>query len=390
MIPAPRPMGASIGMACLVLPCLWWTAVAASDQGQRPGPQPGPPIFGEASERSSTSNELRRSDIESRAKAAVDRSLLSLQRAQSAALDGSFSTSGAEHAVPVPVAALGALAYMAAGTLPDRGPQGAELSRAIDYLVSRCDLAPGSATRGYISSDGDAISRMHGHGLATLALSQVYVSSPTTARGAKLAAALEAAVRLIESSQGSEGGWFYYPRPSYEHENSVSVCLVQALRGAHGAGIKVDTAVVSRAVDYIKRCQTEDGSFRYALNQNSTSAALTAAGVATLNSIGVYDGPVIERAMEYLARDLAGRENETGIGDARSLHYERFYVAQALWQAPDARLWETWRSRMVAQLESEQLPDGSWRDSKYGDAYATAMHSLVLSIPLGYLPIFQR
>jgi hypothetical protein len=288
------------------------------------------------------------------------------------------------------MAALGALAYMAAGSTPDRGPHGEHLSRAIDYLISRCDLAAGSPTLGYVSSPGDPLSRMHGHAFATLALAQAYAMSPATPRGAKLRETLSAAVRCIERSQGPEGGWYYDPRSGYEHENSVSVCLVQALRAAHGAGIHVDPAVIARAVDYIRRCQSEDGSFKYALNRDTTSAALTAAGIATLNSIGIYEDPAITRALEALTRELSAREDQPELGGARHVHYERFYIAQALWQAPDPRLWERWRPKMIAQLESEQKSDGSWHDTEYGDAYATAMHSLVLSIPLGLLPIFQR
>ncbi len=382
-------MRGPILLALLALPGWVFDAGLPADQDPKPSVPPFPSVRDESA-RANDTNQKRREDREQRALGAVLRSLDFLGKLQSTSLDGSFPSSGAEHAVPVSVAALCALAYMAAGTTPDRGPHGVELSRVIDYLVSRCDLSEGSATRGYIASDGDTLSRMHGHGFATLALSQAYAISPATPRGAKLGVALAAAVHLIETSQGSEGGWFYHPYASYEHENSVTVCLVQALRGAHGAGIRVDPAVIGRAVDYIRRCQEENGAFRYALNQNQTSAALTAAGIATLNAIGVYDGPAIVRALESLTRDLALREDETSFGDARSAHYERLYIAQALWQAPDTRLWETWRTKMVAQLDSEQALDGSWHDPKYGDAYATAMHSLVLSIPYGYLPIFQR
>ena len=359
------------------------------DQGSKP-PAPLPAARDGGTGRGSESKAQREQESLERAGAMVTKSLDYLARVQAGSLDGSFPSGGAEHNVPVPVAALAALAYMAAGSTPERGPHGVQLARAIDYLVSRCDLAPLSATRGYVSSPGDKHSRMHGHGFATLALAQAYSMSPSTPRGARVRAALEAAVHCIETSQGPEGGWYYDPHPTFEHENSVTVCLVQALRGAHGAGIRVDPAVISRAVDYIRRCQTEDGAFKYALNRDATSAALTAAGIATLNSIGVYEDAVIARALESLTRELAGREHETAIGGVRHVFYERFYIAQALWQAPDRRLWESWRPKMVAQLESEQLAEGSWHDAEYGDAYATAMHSLVLSIPLGLLPIFQR
>ena len=318
------------------------------------------------------------------------RGLAWLAEAQTRGVDGSFPAARAEQSVPVPVAALAALAFMAGGSTPERGPHGRELGAAVDYLLSRCDLAPGSATRGYVASEGDVLSRMHGHGFATLALSQAFAVSPNTARGARLSEALGAAVKLIEKSQGPEGGWYYLPVASYQHENSVTVCLVQALRGAHGAGIRVERTVIDKAVDYIRRCQEEDGSFRYALNEKNTSVALTAAGIATLNSIGVYQSKEITRALDFLARELAARDAEPEFSGVQSPHYERLYVAQALWQASDTRLWEGWRARMVDELARTQTPEGAWRDEKYGDAYATAMHCLVLAIPRGLLPIFQR
>ena len=53
------------------------------------------------------------------------------------------------------------------------------------------------------------------------------------------------------------------------------------------------------------------------------------------------------------------------------------------------------------QIFREQRPDGSWADARYdtsgtriegryGTAYGTAMNVLVLSVPEGLLPAFQR
>jgi hypothetical protein len=328
---------------------------------------------------------------EARAEQALERGLAWLAAQQATQPDGTFPAGRSEYHVPVAVAALGSLAYMAGGSSPDRGPYGEPLSRCIDYLLARADLTQGSERFGYISSDGDQHSRMHGHGLATLALAQAAGISPQTARGARTAEVLRAAVTLIEHSQGPEGGWYYNPQSSYQHENSVTVCLVQALRGAHGAGLAVDARVIGKAVDYIKRCQNEDGTFRYALNEEASSVALTAAGIATLNSIGVYEGPEIAKATDALWRALASRD-EPGAphAEVRFPHYERLYLAQALWQSPDRRLFERWFPAELERLIVSQHADGSWDDEQYGACYATAMNCLVLAIPKGLLPIFQR
>ena len=74
--------------------------------------------------------------------------------------DGSFSPSdySREKWAPVGVAALGALAFMADGNTPGRGPHGREVARSIDYLLARTDLFPGSPKYGYIEHEGDPVS----------------------------------------------------------------------------------------------------------------------------------------------------------------------------------------------------------------------------------------
>jgi hypothetical protein len=328
--------------------------------------------------------------MRARAQQALERGLDWLAAQQALQRDGSFPNGHSEHYVPVAVTALGALAYMAGGSTPERGPHGRELASAIDYLLDRADRSPGSERLGYISSDGDNHSRMHGQGFATLALAQAYSMSPRTTRGARTEQVLRLAVDLIERCQGPDGGWFYDPKASFEHENSVTVTMIQALRGARNAGLDVSSEVITKAVSYIERCQNENGSFRYSLGQETSSVALTAAGIATLNSIGRYEGPELDRATEWLWKELIAREDAGGVSPALHPFYERLYLAQALWQNPDQRLFERWSLAERERVLGKQRQDGSWGDPQYGDCYATAMNCLYLAIPEGLLPIFQR
>jgi hypothetical protein len=320
---------------------------------------------------------------------ALERGLSWLAEQQDQAPDGSLARAGGERHVPVPTTAIAALAFMAAGSSPERGPYGRNVARAIDYLLLRAELTPGSKTRGYIASEGDELSRMHGHGFATLALTQAYAMSPKSTRGRRVSEVLEAAIDLIERTQGLEGGWFYEPAASAQHENSVTVGLVQSLRAARDSGFEVDHAVVSRAVDYVRRCQTETGHFRYALGTDKTSLALTAAGVSTLNFLGEYEGPEVARGMERLWQDVQARGDEPPRG-VDFPHYERLYLALALWQHPDPRLFREWFNGESARLIREQAPDGSWDDPQFGAGYATAMNCLFLGLPQNLLPTFQR
>ncbi|MBL8863752.1 MAG: hypothetical protein JNK02_17315 [Planctomycetes bacterium] len=336
---------------------------------------------------------------------ALERGLAWLREAQRRGADGSFPADGARTTsagtgpaadvggfAPVAVTALGALAWMAGGSAPGRGPYGRECADAIDWLVARADLDPRSERAGYISRTGDALSRMHGHGFATLALAQAATASPHTPRGARLREALVLSVRCIEHSQGVEGGWDYEPRKGLAHENSITITAVQALRAAKEAGVEVERAVITRAVDYVSRTQKPDGSFRYALGDPLATVALTAAAIATFQMTGTYEGRAVSEGYDFLARRLALREaGPVGEGDAVICpHYERFYLAQAMWQHLDATRWEAWWQSEAPRVLGAQRADGSWSDARFGDVYATAMNCLVLAVPEGLLPIFQR
>lgn len=343
-----------------------------------------------------------------RARAALERGLDWLAQAQAQETDGSFPAvglrargdndtafDGAGQFAPVAITALSALAFMSGGSAPERGPHGRETALAVDWLVARTELGAKSERRGYIARSGDTLSRMHGHGFATLALAQAYAMSPKSPRGAKIAVALDAAIACIEASQSIDGGWYYEPKTGLQHENSITICVVQALRAAHNAGLKVDPKTIARAVDYVTRTQKPDGSFRYALGDEKSSVALTAAAIATLNATGTYDGKIVHEGYDWIFRKLADREGHDAAdlpqGDFRICpYYERLYVAESFWQHPDANVFDQWWQREIAHVLTTQAKDGSWHDASYGDCYATAMNCLVLALPQGLLPIFQR
>jgi hypothetical protein len=320
---------------------------------------------------------------------ALEAGLAYLASRAAESLDGAFPVDDAHDRdrAPLGITALSTLAFLAAGHSPGRGPYGTTVARAVDYLLDHVDLAPESSTYGYISQGGDVLSRTHGHGYATLALAQAHGMSPEHSE--RLQRALVAAVRCIERSQGTEGGWNYEPRFTAEHEGSVTICLVQALRAAQNVGVQVDSGVVERAEDYVARLQNPDGMFRYGLAPGEkVSLALTAAGVVTLNAAGRYEGPALRNGLDAVASGLA-RQDE-GLERPDFPCYQRFYVAQALWQQDDLASFESWFEAETRRLVANQDPDGSWEDRRFGRCYATATNCLVLALPEGLLPIFQR
>lgn len=325
---------------------------------------------------------LRRAAIDS-----LERGLAYLALRQAEQDDGSLPMARQKENVPIATTALASLAWMASGSGVERGPHGDSIARATDYLLRHVDLDDTSLSQGYVSAP-NAVGKMHAHGFATLALAESFVNTPSSLRGRRTSEALVAAVRLIEITQGVEGGWWYDPRRLVEHENSITICLVQALRAAHGAGVEVDPRVIARAIDYVKRTQNEDGSFRYGLDHELATVGITAAAISTLNSTGEYASKEISNGVEWIWRELDRRQEARA--NTRFAYYERLYLAQALWQNSDPRLFERWYESELPKILTSQGEDGSWIDGTYGPCYATAMNCLVLAIPMGFLPIFQR
>ncbi len=335
---------------------------------------------------------------------AIERGLAWLARDLESSATGNASLGDPRFNAPVGVTALSALAFMAGGTTPRRGPYRQVLCRELDYLLDRV-TPEGEEDAGYVHASEDRQSRMHGHGLAVLAFTQAYSLSPSSPRGRRLEAAIRLGIRRIEAAQGGGGGWYYEPQPYELTEGSVTVCLLWALRGARNAGFVVDRGVIDRALAYVGRLQEEDGGFIYGPQEPRSSIALTAACLSTLHALGVYDGPQIDDGYAYLARGLTARElahsADTPGGASPFPFYERWYLAQTYWQHRDERIFRRWASTEWPRILREQLADGSWPDirsgpddtrveNRFGSAYATAVNVLVLSVPEGLLPAYQR
>ena len=311
--------------------------------------------------------------------------------------DGSWQLGDATSPPPVAVTALAVLALMSCGEIPGRTKNGRCIERGILYLLSRQDRR-GGKTDGYIGFEADRFSRMHGHGYATLALAEALgmLSRQDDALLTEKALrdGLVRAVHLIENTQEREtGGWYYDPVPT-GHEGSMTICMVQALRAAKNAGIRVDPKVIHRAVQYVERSQKPDGSFRYKLGDKRSSVALTAAAVATLEAAGAWKNPVLIKGQAYLVdKDLHSglRSQRYPLPSSRFPYYERLYIAQALFFAQDLGPFRRWYTRLVEELGRSRDPaTATWTSKRYSRAYATAMNLLVLSIPQQFLPIHQR
>jgi hypothetical protein len=304
--------------------------------------------------------------MDARTQRAVQAALVYLQRTQGR--DGSWGGTA--------VTALAVLAYLSNGHLPDRGPFGPTVGRAVRHLLAVGASRPDGCLAG---PRDDPAHAMYHHGMATLALSQVY----GMAGDDELRQTLKKAVDLTVRGQNVEGGWRYKP---YDNDADVSVTIMQvmALRGAKDGGLYVPDITLKRALGYINRCfDRESGGYRYQPTMGGAGYARTAAGVCVLQLGGEYQAEQVGRAVQYLKRH---RE------DGQYFWYGLYYAAHAFHQV-GGDTWAEFYGRTKASLLAQQEDNGRWQTPSEGDrgpAYQTAIAAVVLSVPTNYLPIFQR
>lgn len=332
--------------------------------------------------------------ITAEAQRAIDRGLQYLASRQ--APNGSFGDR--QYTGNVAVTSLAALAFMAGGNQPGRGKYGKCVERAVDYVISQESRdIPGFLYH----RSGSTFGAMYGHGFGTLLLGEAYGMAAKKDSQKRIRDTLERAVKLIESSQNTEGGWRYDPKPS-SADVSVTICQIMALRSARNAGLQVNKAVVDKCIAYVKACQNinTDGGFNYMKNsQNSSAFARSAAGVVALYCAGIYEGVPIERGLKYLMQYKPGNAMpfRGGFGGRgmmmQDMHYfyGQYYAVQAMWTA-GGKYWQDWFPAIREELlsRSRNNSDGSWSDNTVCNDYATAMALIILQVPNNYLPIMQK
>jgi len=172
---------------------------------------------------------------------------------------------------------------------------------------------------------------------------------------------------------------------------------------------------IEQAVNYvIESANTnpnqEAGSFKYQYRRSHpiptrNSFALTAAGLATLYSAGLYtDQDIVDhikknKLQRFLKAERPPRLEQilryiqNTYGSTPKNHYfyyyGNYYAVQAMFIA-GGKWWETYFRRVQDDLVRSQTSDGSWPIQWVGTAFSTAAATLILQIPYRYLPIFQR
>jgi len=291
-------------------------------------------------------------------------------------IEGSW-TLGKANPNPEPVAMTGyaLLAFLSTGNLPDEGEFGRNVNSGMQYLLNQ--IQPDGLFRGV-----ERGKYMYSHGIATLALSELYgeKQSPT------LKKRIEQLVGVIVGGQSPLGGWRYQP-DAKDADISVTVLQLAALRAAKTAGIEVPQETIDRATNYVHKCYN-DGENGFAYQPGGKAGfARTAAAIYSLQVCGGYDDPLVAKGSDYLFANV-------NRGDVY-WPYGCYYAAPAQYMI-GGDVWQRWYKQMRDTLMSSVVRGGDtccwYRKSSQpvSTNYDTAVFVTILAMPYHYIPLYQR
>ena len=303
---------------------------------------------------------------------AIDKGLKYLLSTQNK--NGSWDSDGkGGHSVGTTSLAL--MAFMSKAHFPGFGPHGDELNRGMKWLLKEAKKRP----------DGYLGTVMYEHGLATLALSEMWGMCRDPNDDDAIQKALEKAVEVILRSQNPGGGWRYQPQADGGEDISCTMTVFHALASARQAGIVVPNETIAKVVKYLKNNHdAQTGGFAYKDGRNVTFPC-TAGGAYIAQLAGQRDTEMVNAALRHLKTLSPGI-----ITGGHYYYYGHYYAIQAKVQAGDEEYAE-WYPQIRDALVSKQSAQGAWgRGHKQGISYETPMAIIILATPHRYIPIYQR
>ena len=189
---------------------------------------------------------------------AVDRGLAYLARHQRE--DGAIESP--ETGQPG-ITSLAVMAFLSRGHIPEEGPYGTLLIRAIDF-VRRCQRENGLLSavepENHHVHDGGSHTGNYNHAISALMLSEVY-GMLSGERVQETRQTIDRAIRFSRKQQtkprgnpNEQGGWRYLrPRQGWDADISVSSWHLMFYRSAKNNGFEVPVEYVDDAMAYIRR-----------------------------------------------------------------------------------------------------------------------------------------
>ncbi|MCA9137891.1 MAG: hypothetical protein KDB00_14065 [Planctomycetales bacterium] len=340
-----------------------------------------------------------------RVESSVDRGLHWLASQQ--APDGRFPS---DEAAQPAVTSLAVMAFLARGHLPDQGPYGKQISKAIDFVLDT------RRRRGYFSllpvlppvehlKPSQTV--IYNHSIAGLMLGEVY-GMCSGERSQRIEEAIHRALifhREVQSRTKGKtsdiGGWRYgYPEsPDAASDMSVTGWALMFLRSARNAEFNVPKQYFDEGLDFVELCyepdpeQHEKGVFRYRPHASQSTPQITLANTASATLTLILGGRHQHAGVTASVRWFRGRDYPNPWQD-NYYYLASYYSSQAMAQV-GGETWEQIFPQIAAGLLKEQTDSGAWppggaTERRFDSTYSTSLAVLALTPAYGLLPIYQR
>ncbi|MCH2118593.1 MAG: hypothetical protein MK161_12930 [Pirellulales bacterium] len=265
------------------------------------------------------------------------------------------------------------------------------------------------------SSNSEVI-RFYSHGIASLALCEVYGMTGDE----RIRQPAQRALDYLHKTQHPErGGWRYVP--GVNADLSVTGWQLMALRSGQLSGLAVDNATYDRVRNLLEACREQDNGqarFRYNPWASTTnprtrhgrkpSTVMTAVGLLGQLYLGQNrNNARIQRGADHLLKNLpevgsSETPAPTGtLGNPFRDTYYWYYATQVMFHM-GGDYWKAWNEQLHPLLIESQTASGplagSWHPqqpvpdkwAQYGGRlYVTAMNLLSLEVYYRHLPLYE-
>jgi len=298
--------------------------------------------------------------------------------AKSQDADGSWSD--AQFPSNTGTTALACLAFMAEGSRPRIGKYGQNIDRGLEFLLKNVQSS------GVIAGKGsNKYGPMYEHAYSMLAILYAYGDMPWRAQSRDV---ISRGIQAMLKSQRLDGGWRYQFSREGHSDMSVTANVLWVLRSAKKCGFTVSQEAIDKGTKFVEECANPDGTFRYRFWGIHASPSLAGTGIIALCNHGKIDHQLIPTARDRIEYDYQ-RYTVDDLKERRYFIYGAFYASLAMHMCGDA-YWIPWHKKVVKVFKSMQRKDGEFFDKHDNTVYTSAMASIVMQAPLGYLPIYER
>jgi len=295
---------------------------------------------------------------------------------------GGQDRSGAGAESDTGVTGLALLALLGAGNTHLEGEYRDHVARGVAFLL---DV---QAADGNLGGKADKFAFMYCHGMATLALSEVYAMSGDE----RFLEPVRRAIGYTVAAQSrSSGGWRYGVNDKVGDTSQLGWQLM-ALKSAELAGLEIPARTREGMIKFLKSVASgrHNGLASYRPGERP-SVSMTAEALVCRQFLGLArSNPASDEAGNFVLTQVPGQ------GEAN--HYYWYYATLGMFQLQGEH-WRRWNNALTATLVARQRTEdslaGSWDPDDVwgghgGRVYTTAMGALCLEVYYRFLPLYVK